>query len=450
MRGSSTATFSLLPDNCPANPAKMIRMQRALTTVSVLVLSAIAAAQEPVTIPLHFEKKLEGNSHGFVPMFEYGRDGVVTHAGSEHRIVPPELAEETKVAFGYIFFAGRPGAIERGILFMVEGYEGDAPRFFVDLNNNLDLTDDEPAVEAEGDSGKYLLTLVSDRGPDHTFTVRLGFFRDMPKIREDPSLADRYESLLAGMVQHNGGTAVPAGHWMFDQRLNVRSASAKVADVSFQIGVFDWDCNGAYTDPKDMVVVGDYQAEFLPRDKASGATLLTDETLIELGDQVFEVVEVDPAGSFIRIAKSDKELNRLRDGSMLPDMPLTMFDGSTSSLHSFLQPGKLLLIDFWGHWCGGCIQAIPGLVETADTWKDDLTILGIHFGDHDEARKLIEKHGMTWAQAEVTDELKEAFLVDQWPYYVLVDGDGTIGKLGIRLAQAEQVVQGKAAEKADK
>lgn len=406
-------------------------------------LSTLAPAQETVTVPLRWEKKLESESHGFLPLFEYGRDARIRVEGEERTIVPPTLAPDSEVAYGFVYFVGQAGgALDREALFLVEHYRSAAPRFFVDGNNNLDLTDDAAAVRREGDGDKYLLTLQARENPAHTFTVRLGFFRDDPVLRENPAILAQYETILGGYLRRMGGNATAPEHWFGDQRLNVRSASTRLGEHAFQIGLLDGNCNGSYADPdEDSVLIGEFGGEYLSQKKSDGATVIGAETLVQIGGQVFEVVEIDPAGSFLSIAPSDKPYTRLREGAPLPDTELTFLDDDRIALDSLLEPEKFLLIDFWGHWCAGCIQALPALRSAAEELADELTILSLHSGDHDQAREIIAAEQLDWLHAEASDELVEVFLVDSWPTYVLVDPQGRIRKLNTSLAEALALVR---------
>ncbi|CAN5193237.1 hypothetical protein BH11PLA2_BH11PLA2_13720 [soil metagenome] len=57
--------------------------------------------------------------------------------------------------------------------------------------------------------------------------------------------------------------------------------------------------------------------------------------------------------------------------------------------------GKYVLIDFWGYWCGPCIQAMPVLIELHEKFSDKgLVIVGVHLdaeGEVDTAAKLNER-----------------------------------------------------------
>jgi RNA polymerase sigma factor (sigma-70 family) len=57
--------------------------------------------------------------------------------------------------------------------------------------------------------------------------------------------------------------------------------------------------------------------------------------------------------------------------------------------------GQYVLLEFWGYWCGPCVQAMPILFELHEKFKDrGLTIVTIHLdidGEVDSAAKLDEK-----------------------------------------------------------
>ncbi len=59
------------------------------------------------------------------------------------------------------------------------------------------------------------------------------------------------------------------------------------------------------------------------------------------------------------------------------------------------QKGKIVLVEFWGYWCGPCIQKMPVMMELHEKFKDrGVIIVGIHVdgdGEVDTVKALDEK-----------------------------------------------------------
>ena len=57
--------------------------------------------------------------------------------------------------------------------------------------------------------------------------------------------------------------------------------------------------------------------------------------------------------------------------------------------------GKYVLVDFWGYWCGPCVEAMPILIELHEKFSDKgLAIVGVHVdaaGEVDSDEKVREK-----------------------------------------------------------
>ncbi|MEM6722358.1 MAG: TlpA disulfide reductase family protein [Bacteroidota bacterium] len=108
----------------------------------------------------------------------------------------------------------------------------------------------------------------------------------------------------------------------------------------------------------------------------------------------------------------------------LPKIALAdLFDENTQIT---ITSDKLTLIDFWEVWCGWCIKAFPDVQNIQNTYKDDVTVIGIVTQDLKNARKLVTQKKTTFLNLIGTKELNKTFGVNSWPRYFLVDKNGII------------------------
>ncbi|KKO11054.1 hypothetical protein LCGC14_0015290 [marine sediment metagenome] len=76
--------------------------------------------------------------------------------------------------------------------------------------------------------------------------------------------------------------------------------------------------------------------------------------------------------------------------------------------------GKVVLLDFWGYWCGPCVYSIPNLMELHDKYHDKgLEIIGIHDNSVKSMRQL---------SAKCREVKKELWGGRDIPFRVAIDG----------------------------
>ena len=64
------------------------------------------------------------------------------------------------------------------------------------------------------------------------------------------------------------------------------------------------------------------------------------------------------------------------NATMAPDFTLADLEGNWVSMNQF--KGKVVLLNFWGTWCGPCRREIPDFVKLSEKYKDDgLEIVGV-------------------------------------------------------------------------
>ncbi len=109
-------------------------------------------------------------------------------------------------------------------------------------------------------------------------------------------------------------------------------------------------------------------------------------------------------------------------------------DGKVVDIESL--KGKVVVIDFWGSWCGPCRKSHPHLKAIYNKYHDKgLEIIGIGYeggtpqGKDSIWRKAVKEDGMTWLQV-LNDpdrvDLTKLYSVTAFPTKLIVDREGKI------------------------
>lgn len=122
----------------------------------------------------------------------------------------------------------------------------------------------------------------------------------------------------------------------------------------------------------------------------------------------------------------------IQAGNPVPDFEVKLLSGETVSRTSLL--GKFYLIDFWGVWCGPCVEEMPKLHEAYEKYKGKkgFEVLSFSFDrSPDDIEKFrATKFPMPWLHALIEkgfrSDLATRFEVLGIPKPILVDDKGTI------------------------
>lgn len=117
-----------------------------------------------------------------------------------------------------------------------------------------------------------------------------------------------------------------------------------------------------------------------------------------------------------------------------PEFSLKDPDGHNVSLNDL--KGKVVLLDFWGVWCGPCRKSMPKLQELHEKYKDKgLQVVGISVRDEPGApQKFMESKNYTYTLLLNGEAVAKDFKVEVFPTMYLIDKQGKIvhGERGLR------------------
>jgi thiol-disulfide isomerase/thioredoxin len=133
-------------------------------------------------------------------------------------------------------------------------------------------------------------------------------------------------------------------------------------------------------------------------------------------------------------------------------LTLTDLDGRTWDFHRD-HTGRLVLIDFWGTWCVPCLRAVPLLNSLESAYgRYGLQVVGIacerdERSPSERARRVSEvvekmkiRYKVLLAEDRERDPVQRQFRIREYPYLVLLDGEGNIlwrgGSSGLRELEA--------------
>jgi len=147
------------------------------------------------------------------------------------------------------------------------------------------------------------------------------------------------------------------------------------------------------------------------------------------GDFEWAVKEGGDTPAAKRAAEALAASAPLKPGDKAPD-----FEGSTLSSKSVKLSelrGSVVLVDFWGMWCGPCVAQVPALRKLRDRFAGKpFEIVGVDTDrDLEVLRKFAAANHVDWitlTDGGTNGPVGKLWRVDAWPTSFLVDREGII------------------------
>jgi peroxiredoxin len=147
-----------------------------------------------------------------------------------------------------------------------------------------------------------------------------------------------------------------------------------------------------------------------------------DEGLREM--QIY--VDRAPAGTDTSYAKRIIADPRLAHVTFAPNFSFTSRAGDFFSLDTL--KGKIVVLDFWGSWCGPCVSSVPGMIRLHKQFAEQpVVFLGIADDRQRDWERFIDKNKLDWPQyLDESRTVLHQFTITGFPTYIVLDGDGII------------------------
>ncbi len=390
---------------------------------------------QPITInftdSLYAEEDLY---HGYVYLNHVNGNKVSIRQGELTFTYPKNFSAED-TAFYNEYFIGYEGKVSRGIGILIANYLSAQPALYVDLNNNLDFSDDGSPVQFS-DSTAYL-TFRSKSDAEAKFSILYTIAK-----KDSAHLVFLDKMFQVDKTSKTG--KMPSEFWFNAKRHNNKLIKTVLNGDSVKIALHDYNCNGRFDDAgKDLIFINNPEIQFNAFPTSGCITLDSSTTLFSFKDQVYKVVEVDPLGRYLTIEPSNLPYTKpIGPGDKMPDIKLPTANGDSLSLYSLLDGKHYLLIDMWADWCKACHGSAPKLREFADQHSASIKLLGVSPHNLNNAiEKYTTKYEHHWQQALTTPTFMKAFLAEEYPRYILIDPNGQIISLKTHPSSIPQLIK---------
>ena len=117
-------------------------------------------------------------------------------------------------------------------------------------------------------------------------------------------------------------------------------------------------------------------------------------------------------------------------------------DGNTIKLSGY--KSKIVLINFWGTWCGPCKQEMPGFVALQAKFENEIQFIGVSTlpENLDKVREFGEEININYPLIIDPENIPSKYLPQAWPSTYIISKEGKplrliIGSTSLELLEAE-------------
>jgi thiol-disulfide isomerase/thioredoxin len=306
------------------------------------------------------------------------------------------------------------GSTTSQIVVVADEAEGKPPLFYIDINQNGDLTDDGILHWELGDDGMFQM----EASIPHLL-----------KGTEVLSLRFKFTRII--WTRGNKSKAFYLARPQY-----CRFGQLQIGSFSYAITVHN---NGGFCDLRNLTLGIDLDRDGKIEDTAISDELFEGTEPFHLAGQSYEIAGISNDGEQIQVKPSSLKTNpksHLRIGSPAPDIVLQILNGKKTQLSEY--HGKALLLEFWTTYCPPCISILPELKNLYGQWdRTEFEIIGVSLDEAGESgqpdsllRSFASKFQIPWPIAitgnGLDSDIARAYNVTSFPLSILLDPFGRI------------------------
>jgi len=405
-------------------------MYKSILLAAISLLLSIDICSQTITLDLE-------NRSGAYPI----RNSLILTSDRASNKIPegiPEYLISYKI-FEIPFLSDELTDQKQDSLLSLSGFgENDEKYVIIDANFNGDLSDDKIFV-MEYDEDEYLDYAIKGRTPEKYIVDTLTWMDRVP----DNELKISKRIILDGSVvnmEHNVEitpnfmvfphpdlpTLLGDEYFPFTYRmLNIdhRYGEVEIDDQLYQLAFQPYFITRGYKDGDTQMKIANAPNE--DQNHSPYKVYSVPQDLLIVNDQAFEV-SFNTLGTQAYLKKSPLPIELPKPKAK----QYSSFKGKTIYIdqsQTFKVDSGMVLLHFWGTWCGACKAGYSQLVDIANHYESlDLRILGVaaeHSIDREYLLSVKEKSGMSWPHLtyNLSDKLGLPSLLDVfiYPTYIL-------------------------------
>jgi len=294
-------------------------------------------------------------------------------------------------------------------------------KIYIDKNQDRSITDSEFAFDTANKKAEWRGPIVIEDKASVLDTVHLSLKQavNLPRTYRSSASKNAPKLIYTLPIKHRTGT-------LNGNVFNVSTGYGKYfSDLTFI--TIDNNADGHLE-----IGSGSLELKKMDDDEMRRTQSYYIHPSFKLGKNWWEIAFLDPYGKWIRLRPSFQhdEKEAITLNAPAPNWKSITNKGNQISNASL--KGKYVLLDFWGSWCGPCIDELPTLKKAYQLFpKEHFEIVGFAYENLSSLNTAVKNYDITWPQ--VLDEYgsyNARFLVSGFPTYYLVNPQGMVVEMG--------------------